>query len=680
MDIISGSDVSVHTRKWAAISLLENVTKHRKRQEKPIDDAHIPKRQKTEFFPNRHKGRRRYKEKDYFMISPECILKVYWNTLKILLLMIESILIPYILSFNPSNILLYQHVIEFIELLFIFDIIMSFNTEIYYNGILFSNRLFIAKQYIKSWFLIDFISSIPFQYIFDNANLTEPVLYISATNTEALKFLWLLKLLRLFEAKKLVYQLEDYLVSSILLIPLRAFKFLFGAFIWTHWLSCIIYAYYARGLEIEPKLWSRFYEVTLDMYLRNVYLVLQTMTSVGYGDILPITNAQHIIAIVSMCFACVLFGNIIGNIQGFIENYNADGRYYEDTARRLKKYLKINKLPSALRLRIIQYIYYLKRISKKNDQKEMGILDNLSFPLREEIFTQTRGYLLAKSAVFMSYSGSFLKYLSYQMKIEAFAPGDLIFKEGEMSAVIYYLCGGLVQIYHEDTKTVFKDIKKSKYFGEIAFFLNKPRTASAMCLKFSEFLTLDRSVLFNVLYARPKEMEITNVIIHNTEKYNNLSLLGIRCYLCRKLGHVAKNCNEFIYVPNKSEAIKKAEARKYFNQKNVNLNLTSPNNFPRQDTEYNPFIRYDAYNTLGQSFTPGTKYQNYKQIISRAWSLEGKRATALLNKRLVSIQEQSNESDSSNSSSASNTLIGLQLRSLSLESSFSASYKLTLGK
>jgi hypothetical protein len=231
------------------------------------------------------------------------------------------------------------------------------------------------------------------------------------------------------------------------------------------------------------------------------------------------------------------------------------------------------------------------------------------------------------------------------MKVEVFAPGDIIFKEGELSFVIYYLCSGKVQIYHEDTKTVFKDIKQAKYFGEIAFFLSRPRTASALSLQFSEFLTLERAALFNVLTARPKEMEITNVIIHNTEKYKNLSLLGVRCYLGRKMGHVAKNCTEFKYIFDKEKAVSRASAKKH-NQRSVNLNSSAASKFNRAERVSNVFQRYDVYSTKGKAFTPGIKYVNNKRIISRAWSMQGKANKVLRLDNLSSIKEISNDSDS----------------------------------
>lgn len=644
MDSTVEHSMNIHSRKWGVISLLETVKRLRKTQPRLQSELKTPKRVKTDFFPNRNKGRKSYKERSYFLLSPEDPLKVLWNIIKTFCIIVESFLIPYSLTFSPKDIKSCQIGIEILEVFFFCDIFFKFNTEVYKNGVLISKRIFIAKHYLRGFFFFDLLAVFPFQLLMPEANLDSEYLYISASNSQALKFLWILKLLRLFESKRLVYEIEDYFVSSVFLGPIRTFNFFFSAFIWTHWLACVLYAYFARGLEQTDLLWNRYLPEPVDNYLRSFYLIVETMTSVGYGDILPITYGQHMIAIFSMCFACVLFGNIIGNIQGFIENYGADEKYYESTARRLKAHLKDNKLPNELRHRVIQYIYYLKNMSQKNNAKELTLLESLSAPLKEEIYTQTRGYLLAKSAVFRSYCGSFLKYLGHQMKMEVLAPADQIFKEGEMSNVIYYLCSGKVQIYHEATKTVFKDIKKNKYFGEISFFLDTCRTASAMCLEFSEFLTLDRNTFFTLLHSRPREMEITNVIVHNTEKYNNLALLGIRCYLCRKMGHIAKNCVEFIYIPDQGHAAKKAESK--IHMKSVNVNGFTPAiSYKRQELQYDPYTHYDIFNTKGSTFTPRVKYIGNSRIITKAWSMERKKNILGVD-RMRMIPEGSNESDS----------------------------------
>jgi hypothetical protein len=358
-------ELSVHSRKWGAISLLANVSQRKKNEAQNIFESKTPKRVQTEFFPSRHEGRRRYKETVHLIISPERAFKVSWNILKVILLMVESVIIPYMLTFSPPSLYYYQFFIQILEIFFLVDIFVTFNTEVYINGVLFSSRAVIAKQYIKSLLLLDLLAVIPYNWFIPQVNLSQPYFYISFSSSECAKFLWLLKLIRLAAVKNQLYSIEDYFVSSIFFSPIRGIKFLFTAFIWTHWLACILYVYFARGLEENSDLWHRYLTSALSMYLRSIYLVIETMTTVGYGDILPLTPNQKSVAIVTMCFACVLFGNIIGNIQGFIENYNANEKYYESHARKLKAHLRQHQLPAQLKHRVIQYIYYLQRITLK---------------------------------------------------------------------------------------------------------------------------------------------------------------------------------------------------------------------------------------------------------------------------------------------------------------------------
>ena len=118
-----------------------------------------------------------------------------------------------------------------IELFFIVDIVLKFNTKVYINGVIYSDRLFIAKNYLKTEFFFDILAIFPFELMIPQSSLSSNYLYISADSTQAGKYLWLVKLIRLLMGKVLIYELEDYFVSSILLIPIKVLNFLFSAFV-----------------------------------------------------------------------------------------------------------------------------------------------------------------------------------------------------------------------------------------------------------------------------------------------------------------------------------------------------------------------------------------------------------------------------------------------------------------
>jgi hypothetical protein len=629
-------DLLRQSRRWSSISLVEQASKAKFEYENALRTFKFKKRLKTDFFPNR-KGPRRYLKKWSIQgLKQESVTQILFLISKTIAIFVESILVPYILCFSPLNLNYIQYSIQFLEILFFFDVFLKFKSQSFINGLRTNDRGLIAMKYLKNDLFWDLLALFPFNFVVPKAFIEEEYLYISFNQQDLVKFLWVFKMIRLRYLKDLTYSIEDFLVGSFLLEIFQALKFFLKIFIWTHWLACIIFVAYSRGLEHEASLWKSFVGTVEDRYLRNIYLVLETMTSVGYGDMLPKTQVQLIVAIFSMFFACVLFGGIIGTFQNYIENFDSDNRYYDSIIRRLKTLLSKNDFPEFFKARVVKYIHFIQEINQKNDPKNLDILEGLSIPLKEEIFIITRGNLLAKSLIFHFYSGAFLKFLGHKMKTEISAPGDMIFKENETSSKIYFICCGRVQIYHEQSKTVFRDLKHSKYFGEISFFLGKTRTASVMCLVFAEFLTLERSTLFKVLQSRPKENEITNAVLYQIKKYKSLSFIGIRCYLCRKLGHVAKNCTEFVFNIDKNTLIAMAEARKHAGQ--VNFNDRDRRGIRKQKNVHY-LMRFKGINAKGVKFTPGTMYAENKSIVDKAWNLQDDRIQSTLLQSYCSFRE-----------------------------------------
>lgn len=57
----------------------------------------------------------------------------------------------------------------YLDLLFFIDLIVKFNTPVYQEGRLITNRKTIVMAYLKGWFILDLLSCIPFAYIRKNS-------------------------------------------------------------------------------------------------------------------------------------------------------------------------------------------------------------------------------------------------------------------------------------------------------------------------------------------------------------------------------------------------------------------------------------------------------------------------------------------------------------------------------
>lgn len=57
-----------------------------------------------------------------------------------------------------------------------------------------------------------------------------------------------------------------------------------------------------------------------DLYVTAVAWAFTTMTTVGYGDIYPKTNAEKVFGTVCMIIACGVFAYMVGSIDSIINN------------------------------------------------------------------------------------------------------------------------------------------------------------------------------------------------------------------------------------------------------------------------------------------------------------------------------------------------------------------------
>merc|ERR1719265_906723 len=131
---------------------------------------------------------------------------------------------------------------------FLTDIVKNFNLAYYQQGLFVTQPWRIIKNYIKGWFIIDLVASIPFQYVFPSSK--------SASGTRMLRmvrlarFLKILRLLKVAKVKKLLRRLEEttdtFFLASFML---RMSKVILWLVLLSHFSAC---AWYLIGSTSTP--------------------------------------------------------------------------------------------------------------------------------------------------------------------------------------------------------------------------------------------------------------------------------------------------------------------------------------------------------------------------------------------------------------------------------------------
>lgn len=502
---------------------------------------------KHTFFPGSEASRNRLRLFSKILIDVDSSRKLLWDTIIMITAIYLSFKIPYSVSFfSDSDVVIWYYV----SILFGIDIILSFNTTFYYEGNLINTRKKIAENYMKSTFFMDLLSGFPFEFfILDVLNFNETQPRYFRTEQEYMRLILLLKLFKLHKLPKLVYQYQIHYPQSFMYSIVNIFNYLLLAAFPAHWMTCLYNTIYCYNLEHDYIYWDRAIIPNYSRYVRFIERVIQTMTSVGYGDYTVLSPYERVLTIMFMSITSGLLGIFVGAIHLAIEKSSENTIYFRKIMQEFIIFMNKHKIPKALRMRISNYIRHLKFSYNNNLLKEEDIIKMISLPLREQIFLYTRGYVLIKVPQFQDLSTGCLKSLGYKMNLNFYAPEDLIMRQGEYTCDIYFIFSGLISVFHEQTETTFITLGKGKYFGEIAFFQNQGRSASIKSKNFSEIFSLSRYSFDDIIRSIPRDFEKIQTLQRNLNTYG-ISYLGTACYLCKIRGHLAKDCSKSIWKPD----------------------------------------------------------------------------------------------------------------------------------
>jgi uncharacterized membrane protein len=112
----------------------------------------------------------------------------------------------------------------------------------------------------------------------------------------------------------------------------------------------------------------------------------------------------------------------------------------------------------------------------------------------------TPAELFAQIPLFQGLSDEDREALAARLSEKSFKAGDIVFSQGERGASMYVVQSGAVQIYLPSKEkdlppVVLKDLHTGEYFGELAIFDDKPRSASVRAMVDTVLLELTREEL-----------------------------------------------------------------------------------------------------------------------------------------------------------------------------------------
>ncbi|XP_059081374.1 uncharacterized protein LOC131879150 isoform X3 [Tigriopus californicus] len=434
----------------------------------------------------------RQKAAGHWIIHPCSSFRFYWDLCMLLLLVANLIILPVAISFFNDD--LSTRWIAFnclSDTIFLIDIVVNFRTGIMQQDnseqVIIDPKL-IAKHYIKTWFFLDLLSSIPLDYIFLIFNsirgtdeYTESFQILHAGRALRIlrlaKLLSLVRLLRLSRLVRYVSQWEEVYFLDVADVFIRIFNLICLMLLIGHWSGCL--QYLVTMLQDFPhNSWVVINELQeaywLEQYSWALFKAMSHMLCIGYGRFPPQSLTDMWLTMLSMISGATCYAMFLGHATNLIQSLDSSRRQYREKVKQVEEYMAYRKLPRDMRTRITEYFEHRYQ-GKFFDEEE--ILGELSEKLKEDVINFNCRSLVAAVPFFANADPQFVSSVVTKLKYEVFQPGDIIIKEGTIGTKMYFIQEGIVDIVmsHGEVATSLSD---GSYFGEICLLTNARRVAS----------------------------------------------------------------------------------------------------------------------------------------------------------------------------------------------------------
>ncbi|KAG7214669.1 hypothetical protein INR49_010561 [Caranx melampygus] len=452
----------------------------------------------------------RVKSAGNWIIHPYSDFRFYWDFTMLLFMVGNLIIIPVGITFFKDETTTPWIIFNVVsDTFFLMDLVLNFRTGIIIedNSDIILDPKTIKKKYLKTWFIVDFISSIPVDYIFLIVEKgIDSEVYKTARALRIVRFTKILSLLRLLRLSRLIryiHQWEEifHMTYDLASAVMRIFNLIGMMLLLCHWDGCLQFLVpmlqdfpsdcWVSLNKMENDTWS-------ELYSFAVFKAMSHMLCIGYGRQAPESLSDIWLTMLSMIVGATCYAVFIGHATALIQSLDSSRRQYQEKYKQVEQYMSFHKLPADFRQKI--HDYYEHRYQGKMFDEE-SILGELSEPLREEIVNFNCRKLVASMPLFANAEPNFVTAMLTKLRFEVFQPHDYIIREGTIGKKMYFIQHGVCSVITKGTLAM--KLSDGSYFGEICLLTRGRRTASVRAETYCRLYSLSVDHFNEVLEEYP---------------------------------------------------------------------------------------------------------------------------------------------------------------------------------
>ncbi|CAG9796268.1 unnamed protein product [Diatraea saccharalis] len=434
------------------------------------------------------------------VLHPYSPIKHYWDCIAFTVGFLAILYIPVeVFKPCPSP---YNYYIIIADTVAFLDICLKFITGNDRDGnrVILDSRE-IARRYLCGTFILDLISTLPFQFI----QITEGCRYPTYTSW------YLLKLFRLIAIGKAWTNISNQMQLSY--VTTTSIAVLTRLVLFIHWMAYIYYQipiifvhyYNFKGLAnswIKRFLIEDLYDTSIYIkYSMSLFYVggmingAERPSDLGFY-LVEETIMSSTIGLIGLMFMVYVWSTLLR-----MAAYSRFAMYlYEGGLKELQNYMVFKRMPASLRDKIQVFINY-KFFGHYFNERD--ILNTINEQIKQDINMHCCKRLVMNVPLFHEMPIAFLNAIVFKLVQVIYLPGETVIKCDQPGSSIYLIYSGTVAVINAAGQEV-AHLRDGSYFGEAALFNpGSQRSSTIIALEITEMYKLSNKEFQSCLQAYP---------------------------------------------------------------------------------------------------------------------------------------------------------------------------------
>jgi len=420
------------------------------------------------------------------LVDPSWTSKLVWDIYVMLVVLMDAMVLPFQLSFknsyDPDGFDDFWFWLT--TMTFSADILASFNTAIPRGDdvdvddakeTLIVERRIIAATYLRGWFVLDFISTVPWSRIVDT--MVGPgggPMVTVAKLAKVLKFIRIIRLMKMLRAKKLkdIWEQVEKRIGSVAIVQgmmlIRVLLVVVGI---CHWNACLFWIVGAResivtdfmpttlkdqfdrmphwttisrsdAPDLDP--WTYERKPMFEQYIFCFYWTLGVMRTMP-AEVTPVNAVERVFVLCFMFFALSAFAVSVASLTQAYFKISERGRSFNDEMFAIRMHLHKLRVEETSQRKIKEYLHH-KFTRRRIMAKEANLLKELPSALKEEVENAKVLQQVHHLPCMQGLSKDALKQVCKSAEFLDILPGEHLVCAGDVTQCAWVVCSGTVKV------------------------------------------------------------------------------------------------------------------------------------------------------------------------------------------------------------------------------------------